>query len=214
MCSPSLTYPSSFCSLLAYYLCKYIHPTLRTHLHICRLWSISTITCCMSRVFFHAVNSRMPVLFGISPNNSWPLFSFLVICSSTTEVSTPLSPVAPPPPLPPQKCLSLECVPPMFRRFFCIFLNNIPTPSVYICECAPPFFVSFIFLWQIWNPPRYISYTYRPKVVPRKIFIHLFSAKNNKLTTRVWSLVVVPTPTTTSVCVCWFCPLWCTLICH
>lgn len=55
---------------------------------------------------------------------------------------------------------------------------------------------------------------HHPKVVPRKIFIHLFSAKNNKLTTRVagvlLGVVVVMVVAPLSFCVCWFCPLWCT----
>ena len=97
----------------------------------------------------------------------------------------------------------------MFRRFFCIFLNNIPTPSVYICECALPFFSRVLFFFDRFEIHRDIFRTYRSKVVPRKIFIHLFSAKNNKLTTRVWSLVVVPTPTLLpqSVCVLVLSPL-------
>ena len=178
MCSPSLTYPSSFCSLLAYYLCKYIHPTLRTHLHICRLWSISTITCCMSRVFFHAVNSRMPVLFGISPNNSWPLFSFLVICSSTTEVSTPLSLVAPPPPLPPQKCLSLECVPPYVSSLLLYFLKqHSNTKCLYMWVCTTIFCEFYFSLTDLKSTEIYFVHLPPQSSAPQNIYSFIFRQK-------------------------------------
>ena len=60
---------------------------------------------------------------------------------------------------------------------------------------------------------------HHPKVVPRKIFIHLFSAKNNKLTTRVvgvlLGVMVVVVMVVAPLCVCvGSVPFGVLLICH